>query len=80
MDPNIIKIVYGIIAVVVAAGIALTIKIVRRTTNTSKVTANRVTQKTSTPSATSWVATRRRNKPCRSEAARAKVRCPLGAT
>lgn len=45
MDPNTTKIVYAVIAAVVAAGIALTVKIVRRTTNTSKVTANRVTQK-----------------------------------
>lgn len=45
MDPNTTKIVLAVIAAVVAAGIVITIKIIRRTTNTSKVTANRVKQK-----------------------------------
>lgn len=45
MDPNTTKIVLAVVAAVVAAGIVITIKVIRRTTNTSKVTANRVTQK-----------------------------------
>lgn len=44
MDPNTTKIVIAVIAAVVAAGIVITIRIVRRTNNTSKVTANRVNQ------------------------------------
>ncbi|TGE22660.1 hypothetical protein [Hymenobacter metallicola] len=45
MDPNTTKIVLAVVAAVVAAGIVITIKVIRRTTNTSKVTANRVSQK-----------------------------------
>ena len=45
MDPNTTKIVLAIVAAVVAAGIIITIKVIRRTTNTSTVTANKVKQK-----------------------------------
>lgn len=46
MDPHTTKIVLAVIAAIVGAGIVLTltIKIIRRTTNTSKVTTNRVNQ------------------------------------
>lgn len=46
MDPHTTKIVLAVIAAIAGAGIVLTltIKIIRRTTNTSKVTANRVNQ------------------------------------